>query len=172
LNDVVLKARNRVTLYLRFTAGSFAVNLAAFVIGLRWGVVGVAAAFAVSSTFLGLVYTELIARALVIPVKQLGRELSGTVQAVIGMAACCLAVRGALAGVGAPSVVRVLVSLEVATAVYLLLVRWRAPIVIAEIRALLSRKSRGLEPRAPRSGSTPGEPRLPDLGTKIGPVRT
>jgi O-antigen/teichoic acid export membrane protein len=141
LNDVVLKARNAVKTYLRFTAGSFAVNLLGFVIGLHWGMKGVAVSFAVSSTLLGVVYTALVLRGTEISAREVVRKFQGVALAVAGMAACCLLTWEALVRAESPAVVRLLASVEIAVAAYVWLLRWRAPEVLADLRGMFSRSS-------------------------------
>lgn len=138
LNDAVLKAQNAVRLYLRFTMTAFAVNLGAFILGLHWGVEGVAAAFAISTTILGIVYTVITARRTKVSLREIGRGLTGVAAAVGGMSVIVLVVRELLVHADAPSVIRLIACLEVAVAVYLLLVRMWAPGVIDEVRGAVA----------------------------------
>jgi O-antigen/teichoic acid export membrane protein len=150
LNEVVLKAQDAVKSYLRFTGFAFILNLSSFIIGLHWGVNGVAAAFAIMSTALGIVYTILVARITAVPLGEIARALRGVTLAVVGMAACCLVARELLPN-DTPAAIRLVVCVEVAIAAYLALLRWLAPEVLEEVRVMLSRV------RGPRLTQTFGD---------------
>lgn len=142
LNDAVLKAQNAVKLYLRYTFTAFAVNLVAFIIGLHWGVEGVATAFAISTSMLGIVYTTITARRSSVTRREIGAAFTGVACAVAGMSIAGLLTRELLIQSNAPAVVNLLATVEVAVAVYLMLVRWWAPEVIGELRGVV-RQVRG-----------------------------
>jgi O-antigen/teichoic acid export membrane protein len=149
LNEVVLKAQNAVKLYLNFTACAFAVNLASFVVGLHWGVYGVATAFAIASTALGVIYTALVVRVTELSLGAIAVQFRGVVLAIAGMAGCCLATRELLVGHDVPPLVRIIVTVEIAVAVYLWLLRWLAPGVLEEVRRTIFRKETNAAPRTP-----------------------
>jgi O-antigen/teichoic acid export membrane protein len=138
LNDVVLKAQNEVKLYFRFTMAAFGVNLVAFIVGLHWGVEGVAGAFAVSTTILGVIYTAITARRTRVRLGEIAHALGGVACAVGAMTVICLITRELLVRADAPPVVRLLACLELAIASYLLLVRMWAPALMAELRGFIS----------------------------------
>jgi O-antigen/teichoic acid export membrane protein len=140
LNDVALKAVDAVKLFLRFAGISFAINLGAFIIGLHWGVNGVAAAFAIATAFLGVAYTLLMARTIEMPAREIASQLRSVMTAVAGLAVCCVATRALLVSIGAPPVVRLIVTIEVSAAVYLFLLRVAAPDVLDDVRSMLSRR--------------------------------
>ena len=50
LNSSVLQARDRTDLLLRWSRLITVVNVVAFVVGLQWGIVGVAACYAIANT--------------------------------------------------------------------------------------------------------------------------
>jgi len=87
LNSSVLQARDRTRDLLRYGVIVCAASLTAFVLGLHWGLVGVAVAYAASSTIVEPYYTWLTARALDISVFAFPRALAGVFQAVLGMVA-------------------------------------------------------------------------------------
>ena len=64
-------------MYFRFTIASFGVNPSAFVVGLHWGIVGVAACFAVASLVFAAVFTALVSRALVVSPLSVPTSLRG-----------------------------------------------------------------------------------------------
>jgi O-antigen/teichoic acid export membrane protein len=137
LNDSVLQARGAVTLYFRFQALAFAINLAAFVIGLEWGVVGVAAAFAVSSTLLFVAYAVVTTRVAQLNLQELARGLAGIFIALVGMATAALLVRNILLQEDASHVIRLIATVAAGVAAYATLLAWWAPDVIDEGREFL-----------------------------------
>lgn len=146
LNEVVLKAQGAVKTYLRFNAVAFAVNLLSFIVGLHWGVNGVATAFAVSNTALGIVYTWLVLRRTSLALGRIVAEFRGVTLAILGMAGCSVAARWFLIARDVPTGVRLIVVAEVAVTVYVWLLRWLAREVLAEIRQVISR-SRAQSPQ-------------------------
>jgi O-antigen/teichoic acid export membrane protein len=60
--DAVIQAVGEMKIYLRMCGVSFAFTITAFIIGLHWGVVGVAAGFAIAITSFMLVYVTLVLR--------------------------------------------------------------------------------------------------------------
>lgn len=156
LNDSALQARNAVSTYLRFQGISFAVNLVAFVVGLRWGIVGVAGAFAVTTTVTGAAYAVLIARVIGIDLGLVVRSVAGTAQAVLGMTACGLLTRYVLEHEGWGPAVRLTATFAVCVPAYALLLGWRAPQVLDEIRRLFSGRRRAKGERG-RQDVTIGE---------------
>jgi hypothetical protein len=129
-------------------ATSFVVNLVAFVIGLQWGIVGVAAGYAISSTLVGVAYAGLVARMIGANPWSLVRQFAGIAQAVVGMVAFALLTREVLEHLEAGAVVTVIATFFVGATTYALLCRWRTPDVIEDIRRLASRgmRTRNLAP--------------------------
>jgi len=60
--DAVIQAVGEMKIYLRMCTLSFVFTITAFLIGLHWGVVGVAAGFAIAITSFMLVYVTLVVR--------------------------------------------------------------------------------------------------------------
>jgi hypothetical protein len=98
LNSSVLQARDRTGDLLKYGIVVCTASLTAFVLGLQWGLIGVAVAYAISSTLVEPYYTWLTARALGISVFAFPRALAGVVQAVLGMAVAITLVRVLLSG--------------------------------------------------------------------------
>ena len=136
LNSSVLQARNRTGTLLRYSVVVLGASLVAFVGGLRFGIVGVAAAYAISSTIVEPLYTWLTARCLGVSLLDFGRSLAGVVQASLLMLAAALATRLALVHVGVPAGARLAAVVALGAAVYAGGVLWRAPDVVAELRRL------------------------------------
>lgn len=139
LNWIALQALDRAGTVFRYSLAAFAVNLLAFVIGLRWGIVGVAACYAVSSTLLLPIYTHLTARILGLSVWTFARDLGGVMQAAALMAVLMLGARSLLLQLGAPIGLRLAVVVAAGGAVFLAAIAWRSPEVLAEIRSIVRR---------------------------------
>lgn len=139
LNSSVLMACDRAKTLLRYSVVVLVASLAAFVFGLQWGIVGVAAAYAASSTVVELYYTWLTARVLEISPWALARSLSGVIQASLGMLACVAFARFLLVGqLGDAWLLVLLTALGAAT--FGALCWWRAPDVVGELRGLRRRR--------------------------------
>jgi O-antigen/teichoic acid export membrane protein len=149
-NSSLLMALDRTQKLLGYAAVALVASLVAFVLGLHWGIVGVAAAYAVASSFVEPYYTLLTARALRVSVWSFWRGLSGVAQAAAGMTAVVLAVRWLLPealGDGA----RLAIMIGVGIATYVPLALWRAPEVIAELSATRRRRTESGRPLAPQT---------------------
>lgn len=142
LGGKVLEALGRAGVVLRFAALQAAVMLPAFVIGLRWGIVGVAAAYAAASLPVSAVLCWLTAREVGTSASVLLANLAGVLQASLTMAVVCWLARGALVQAGVPAGLRLPAIVALGVVVYLPLCGWRAPEVRDELRSLRGRRSR------------------------------
>jgi O-antigen/teichoic acid export membrane protein len=133
LNSAILRARDRTGALLRYAAIALVVNLVGFTVGLQWGIVGVAAGYAIASTLIEPLYSWITARALDVSAVTLVRGLRGVVEAATAMAACVLVAQLALTGI-VPTGWRFLVLVLVGIAVYVPLCAWRAPEVMRDVR--------------------------------------
>jgi O-antigen/teichoic acid export membrane protein len=145
----VLMARNRARTIFRFSLLLVSCHLAAFVIGLQWGVVGVAVAFAVSTTLVEPVQTVLGARALGVSALLLVRAVAGPFEAAFVMCAVVLGVRVALVDAGTPATLRLLACAAVGAVVYAAMCAWRVPELKREARALIDRRRGSSAPVVP-----------------------
>ena len=135
----VLQTLDRTAWGFRFTIVATVVTTTAFVIGVQWGIVGVAVASAIASTALAPYYLSLPLRATgVRPVAFLG-AIAGVVQAAAVMAASLFALRS-LALDSLPPWLRLTVLVAAGVAVYLPLAAWREPEALREVRRLTARK--------------------------------
>jgi O-antigen/teichoic acid export membrane protein len=125
LNTEILTARDRTSTVFRFSLVFFAAHLSAFVIGLHWGVTGVAVAYAISSTIVEPIFTWMTARSLDISPWRVVRCLSGVVQAAVLMAAVTYELRELLIDAGVGSFGRLVLVALVGIAVYVPAVLWR-----------------------------------------------
>lgn len=139
LNGTILRAIDRTRTLLRYALIVLLASLVAFVAGLPWGVVGVATAYAISSTIVEPYYTWLTARAIGSSLRAFARSLSGVVQAALLMLATLLALRALIAGADIALLPRFALLVLAGVAVYLPCLAWRAPEVLGEVRELRRR---------------------------------
>jgi O-antigen/teichoic acid export membrane protein len=136
LNSNILQALDRTTTLLRYMAFFFVAHLTAFVVGLHWGIVGVAVAYAISTSIVEPLYNFLSTRALGTHPLLVVRALSGVVQASLLMVAVVLPARLALVDAGVEAGPRLAFLIALGAAVYVPACAWRAPEVLAEVRRL------------------------------------
>lgn len=140
LNSAILEARDRTGTLLLYSLVAVVASLVAFAVGLRWGIVGVAVAYAVSSTVVEPYYTWLTGRAIGSSLREFLVGLRGVVEATVAMAAGVLAVRLLLVAADVDEAARLLLSILVGAAIYLPLCARRAPDVVSELRRLRPRR--------------------------------
>jgi O-antigen/teichoic acid export membrane protein len=144
LNGDILQALNRTGILFRYTLVWFGASLTAFAVGLQWGVIGVAACYAIAATLVEPLNAYVTARALGISVWEFFRGLMGVAQAAAIMGASALAVRAVLVGEGVPAGARLIVLVVFGIAVFVPCCAWREPEAAAEVRRLLRRGTEGL----------------------------
>jgi O-antigen/teichoic acid export membrane protein len=142
LSGEVLLALNRSGTLLRFTTLWFVGAVAAIVLGLRWGILGVASCYLVVTLLLEPLRTYLTTRALGISFWSFPGSLFGVAQATAIMAAVLLPSRAALNAAGVSDAATLLLLVVGGAIVYVAACMWRAPEVTAEIRTLLLRRRR------------------------------
>jgi O-antigen/teichoic acid export membrane protein len=147
LNWAVLQARGKVGLVLWFMWFSCAVTVGGFVIGLQWGVVGVAASYAVARTIVLVGNTWLSCRETQITVLRFAKEHIDLAAITIGMAAVVYVARLALVE-EVPQGVRLVVLVALGGATYCALVACFARDVVAEIRDVWARRGGSPKPAA------------------------
>jgi O-antigen/teichoic acid export membrane protein len=136
LNSSLLQACDRAGTLLRFSLVSFAASIAAFAIGLRWGIVGVAACYAIANALLQPLYAWLTARTVGVSLGRYTASLAGVFQAALVMAACALTTRLLLVHEGAPAAATLAAVVLVGATTYVACCFWRAPQLIGEARDL------------------------------------
>ena len=141
LNSSVLQACDRTGTLLRYSIVVLVASVVAFVVGLHWGIVGVAAGYAVSSTLVEPYYTWLTARVLEVRLVEFLRTLAGVAQATLGMAAVVLGAKLWVVSPSLPAGVRLLILVALGAGTYLALAAWRAPELRADVRGLRRRRS-------------------------------
>jgi O-antigen/teichoic acid export membrane protein len=148
LNSSVLQACNSTGTLFRFSLVASTANVISFAIGLRWGIVGVAAGYALSNTFLQPLYTWLTARTVGISFGTTIRSFSGVAQASLLMAVGVLVARFLLVREGASAAPTLLLCVVVGLALIVPCMAWRAPDVVADVRQLARRKKHAVDPMA------------------------
>jgi O-antigen/teichoic acid export membrane protein len=136
LNSAILQAVDRTRTLLRYSFVFFGAHAVAFVVGIQWGILGVAVCYAGSSCIVEPLYAWLTARALEIPVWSFFRGVAGVAQAAIAMALVTVAGRMALEAAGVSAAARLVLTIGLGAAVLVPLVLWRAPEVADELRRL------------------------------------
>jgi hypothetical protein len=132
-------ALDRSKTYFHFTVISVCANVTAFVIGLHWGIVGVAACFAISMIILQPFYTRLAARALDSSLSEFLLNLRGVAVATILMSAGVWGVDRALGPHEIAPVLRLAALTGVGAITYLLALRLVAVDVYRDVRAVARR---------------------------------
>ena len=149
LNSSILEARNRTGDLLRYAVIVFTASVAAFVGGLHWGIVGVATAYAISSSIVEPYYTWLTGRAIGVRLREFVSGLRGVIEATVAMAAAVVLVRTALLGTDVAVALRLVLCILVGVVVYLPVVALRSPALVEEVRGLRPRRqSRTTSPAA------------------------
>jgi len=139
LNSSILEARNRTSWLLGYSVVVLAGSLIAFVVGINWGILGVATAYAVSSTLIEPFYTYITARALDVSVWPFFRALGGVAQASVAMVVAVVAARQLLLETGLGSAARLGILVALGIVVYTPLCAWRAPEVVRDLKSLRRR---------------------------------
>ena len=139
LNSSILEARNRTSWLLGYSVVVLAGSLIAFVVGINWGILGVATAYAVSSTLIEPFYTFITARALDVSVWPFFRALAGVAQASVAMVVAVVAARQLLLETGLGSAARLGILVALGIVVYTPLCAWRAPEVVRDLKSLRRR---------------------------------
>ena len=147
INVDILIARDRTKTLFRYSMFFCTAHVIAFSIGLQWGIVGVAAAFAISSLLVEPVLTVLCARAIGVSPWIFPRALWGVVQATGGMCAVLLGLRVAMIDAEVPAALRLVLLTACGALVLVPLLAWRAPEVYRDVRSLLGSRGGGAVPQ-------------------------
>ena len=136
LNSTVLTALARTAQLLRFSFVTFVLSVAGFLVGVQYGITGVAAGYLVANLLVVPLYVRLTARAVDVPVRALAAALSGTTQAALGVFGIAAATRAALIAAGLGPGPRLALTAAVGAAAAIALTAWREPGVRDELRGL------------------------------------
>ncbi|HEX6490688.1 MAG TPA: lipopolysaccharide biosynthesis protein [Gaiellaceae bacterium] len=137
MNWTVLQAAGRAGALLRFMIFSGVVTVGAFGAGVHWGIVGVAAGFAIARTLVLPVFTVIACRAADTTVLAFARSVHRVVELSLGMAAVVYGLRLALDSGGVDSGARLAILVFAGAALYLGGLRWLEPGLVTEARAFL-----------------------------------
>lgn len=140
LNWSVLQAVGDSGRLLRFMTLSTLLTVGAFVAGLRWGVVGVAGLYAAARVVVGVLYAWTTSRRVGLPLLEWGSGVARIARLALPMAIVAYLLRHGLVLLQVPAAWRLALVAFAGAASYLLLVRWRAPDLLAEIRRMLVRR--------------------------------
>ena len=141
INAIVLMATNHAQLVFRYSSAQFALCLASFVVGLHWGIIGVAGCFAVVTALIQPVYMKLTAEAIGSSLRSCANALSGVVQASVASTLAAVAARELLLTLDVAPVGRSTIVIVIAIVVYVPTCAWRAPEVLQELRQLRTREA-------------------------------
>jgi O-antigen/teichoic acid export membrane protein len=147
LNSSVLLAADRTSTLLRYSVVVLVASVIAFAVGLHWGIVGVAAGYAISSTIVEPYYTWITVRVLDLRLADFLRSLAGVAQATLGMALAVLTAKHWLVSETLPVPVRLLILVAIGAATYFGLAAWRVPELRAEVRSLRRLRSTTAAPQ-------------------------
>lgn len=139
-NGNVYQALGRPGRFLGFMCFSTTVTFGAFVLGLRWGVVGVAGSFAVARWIVLVVNTVGLSRLVELNPLHAFRSFAATVSRAGAMAAAVAAGRLALIDVGLSAGSRLVLLIAGGCVVYVLLTLVAAPGVVTDLRRGLRRR--------------------------------
>jgi O-antigen/teichoic acid export membrane protein len=133
----VLQAVGRSGRLLRYMLFGTAVTVAAFVVGLRWGVVGVAALFAVARTITSVTFGWTTCRAIGLPFTTFARGATPVVRVAAPTAAGVYLLRIGLVSAGLPPAPRLVLLVLAGIAIWGGLIAWQARDLAAELARLL-----------------------------------
>jgi O-antigen/teichoic acid export membrane protein len=139
----VLTAVGQAKSLFRFSIVFNGITLAAFAVGLHWGIVGVATAYAIVNLPLQYAFVRMTARAVGTSVAKFLRSLTAVAAATIGMVAFVEATRLVLVHQGVSGPIRLVAAIAVGVITYVPLCHAYVPEVLSELRLLdVHRKQR------------------------------
>lgn len=136
LCSAVLTALGRAGTLLRCTILASILQIGGFVVGLHWGIVGVAASFAIANALLAPVYVGVTARAAGLTALQVVGQLRGVIEASALMLAAVVGARHALVYAGESPALRLVELIALGTLVYVPACLLRSSAIVAELRSL------------------------------------
>ena len=113
-------------------------TVASFVIGLRWGIVGVAAAYACVAIPIAIAFSYVTARTLSVPFVRLASAVRGVFEATSVMLAALVLVSLSLDG--ASPAARLALMVLLGTFIYIPLCAWRVPLLRVELDGFRRRR--------------------------------
>jgi O-antigen/teichoic acid export membrane protein len=141
LNSSVQQACDRTDLLLRWALVIAGANLVGFIIGLNWGVVGVATAYAVTNTLLQPLNAWQTGKIVGVSLRRFFGNLAGVAQATAIMIAVILPARTLLEHEGVPAGARLAIVVLLGIVAYVAGCLWRDPALVGEVRGLARRRA-------------------------------
>jgi O-antigen/teichoic acid export membrane protein len=132
-NSTVMTAMDRTGTVLRFTIVEVVVIVTALVIGLQWGIVGVAAGYLAAVTVMRVVLAWLTARTVGISLRASLAGMVGVLQAALVMTAAVWAARRGLVEADVPAALRLAAVPLIGALIYLPFCAWRCPELVREL---------------------------------------
>jgi O-antigen/teichoic acid export membrane protein len=146
LNGNVYQARGRPGLFLRFMLFSTTITFGGFVIGLHWGVVGVAASFAIARTIVLVANTIEMCRLIELGIRRTLFAYAEVIGIALVMAIVVFGARELFIGADVAAGLRLVVCSALGAAVYFAILMWRSPDLIAEVRTTLRSRAAQVRP--------------------------
>src|SRR5437016_3257249 len=140
--NVMFAPLARAGVLLAFMIFSATITVSSFAIGLHWGVVGVAAGFAAARTAVLPVFTTIVCRAARIRVLAFVGSIRPVLEVSAAMGVLAYALRLGLHDAGLAAGFRLAAVVGAGAAVYVALLVWREPDLVAEVRTLVRRRGR------------------------------
>ena len=139
LNHSALQALDRAGALLAFMIFSASLTVSSFAIGLHWGIVGVAAGFAIARTTVLPVFTTIVCRAARTRVLAFAASVRRVLEAALAMGAIAYVLRLVLEDAGVTAGARLGIVVVAGAAVYLAVLAFREPELVGEVRGLARR---------------------------------
>jgi len=140
LASTTLVSRGRARAMFRLSLAYTVVVVGAFILGLKWGIIGVAGAYAIVSVPMTAVVVYVAARALAARVSELVSALRGPVEATICMFLATVGAEWLLRSQSVPAAARLIIVILVGALVYAPVCVLRVPAVRDELGRLRSRR--------------------------------
>jgi PST family polysaccharide transporter len=148
VNSIVLTALGHTRALLRFSLLTFLLSVAGFAVGLRWGLVGVAAGYLVATALIIPLYLRLTLRTLRMPPRRFASALTGVATAASTAAACMVVTRLVLLAANAPAGARLAAETVIGVTAAVTLESWLVPELSAEVAAARRALARRASPVA------------------------
>jgi O-antigen/teichoic acid export membrane protein len=138
-NGPVYQACGKPGLFLRFMFFSTTVTFGGFVIGIHWGLLGVAASFAIARNVVLVANTRLICKTVALDVSKVVRSYVRVVFLAVVMALVVLGLKETSFAAALPAGLRLVLLVAVGIVVYVLLIVWRLPEIVRELQSAFGR---------------------------------
>jgi O-antigen/teichoic acid export membrane protein len=137
LNSSVLQAVNRTGDLLRYAVVSVVASVTAFVVGVSFGILGVAVAYAIATTIVAPYYALMVTRAVGLSLRDVLRSLRGVIETGVLVAVAAALVRAAVADAGGGPAARLAVVIATGALLTVPCLAWRARPVFDDAMSML-----------------------------------